>query len=105
MFKRTQTGRDCKLEGWILCKARFKFGFPRIISTYATVNGIAYDDWQEDGGFYHNEGWIDYDEKDIKPLAPDEYKVINAKGNVNEGESEIIEILEILENWLEEVEV
>ena len=105
MFKRTQTGRETKLEGWILCKARFKFGFPKIVSTYATVNGIAYDDWQEDGGHYHNEGWIDYDEKDIKPLAVDEYKVFYPNGEVKEGESEIVKILEVLENWLEEVEV
>lgn len=99
------SSRETKLEGFILCKAKFKFGFPHTVSAYATVDGVAYDDWQEDGGYYHNEGWIDYDEKDIKPLAPDEYKIIYPDGTSEEGGSAIIEIVEIYENWLEEREV
>lgn len=98
------SSRETKVEGYILAKAKFKFGFPHTVSTYATVDAIAYDDWQYDGGYYHNEGWLEYDDKDIKPLAPDEYKIIYPDGTTKEGESEIIEIVEIYENWLEERE-
>lgn len=98
------SGIECILRGDAICKVKFNFT-TRIVSTKIETKGVRYDDWQCDGGFHHNEGWIDYDLSNAKIIHKDEYIVIDCDGKTHEGKMEIIELLEVIAYNLDECEV
>ena len=92
---------ECKVNGTILCKARIKrYDEIKIVRTGASARGEYLSDWQCDGGFYHDESTIEIDYDTIELIAPNEYEIVTATGSY-EGNSEIVEILEIYDDNFE----
>ena len=67
---------------------------PIIARVLIECDAEGYDDWQCDGGFYHNEGELDIDWSTAKPVYPDEYEVIMGSKDYT-GRHSIIEIVEV----------
>lgn len=100
---------EVKFEGKVLAKVilQNEYGCKRqkVATFMGECDGTYQSDWQCDGGYYHDEGEADYDEKDIKAKYPDEFEVITATGDKTDyyGENgyKIVEIVEVFEENLE----
>lgn len=71
-----------------------------IVTTLCQAPAIRIDDWQSDGGFWHNEGGYDIDLINIKPVYPDEYTYQGTNKFYN---SPIKKIIRVIDDELEEV--
>ena len=70
-----------------------------IARTLIECDAEGFDDWQCDGGFYHNEGELNVDWKSAKVVYPDEYEVIMGSENC-EGRHSIAEIVEVFDDTI-----
>ena len=86
-----------KLEGICPCKVKLSDGTEKIVNTLIKVPAIYIPDWQQDGGFWHDEGWADYDIRDAEVVYPDEFsETINGTEIEYEGDLVIEELLEVI---------
>ena len=77
---------------------RNKYSFLTILArTMIECDAEGFDDWQCDGGFYHNEGELNIDWSSAKPVYPEEYEVIMGTGDY-EGRHQIEEIVEVFDD-------
>lgn len=101
--------RQVNLEGIAIIKALLKDRVGHYdmkkVRTLISMPAMRIDDWQFDGGVWHNEGGYDYDIYNFKVKFPDEFDIYTNKGWVESSFSTIdkgIEIIDGLDN-LEEV--
>ena len=93
--------RETILEGYALCLVEINYN-EIVVSTYIEVPAIYTEDIQCDGGFYHDEGWFDYDLTQSKIMYPDEYELIGPCGRKREGKYKISKLIRVFEADLEE---
>lgn len=88
-----------KARGMAIVKAKEnKHSFYTIIArTMIECDAEGFDDWQCDGGFYHNEGQLNINWDTARAVYPDEYEVIMG-GEDCEGKHTIEEIVEVFPN-------
>lgn len=85
-----------KYQGKCICKV--SVGFTKyIVSTDISVIGLKFEEWQCDGGFYHNVSWVDYDKDSATVLHKDKYIIFSPTGEIKQGKYKITKLLEIIE--------
>lgn len=85
---------ECRLIGNALIVARTEDKHIVTCITEIVLPAERINDWQCDGGIYHNEGGYDYDLNLAYPLYPDEYTVLDiAKQKIYDGDSKLKQIL------------
>lgn len=101
--------RQVNLEGIATIKAIIKNSLgdteTETVRTLVSMPAIRIDDWQYDGGVWHNEGGYDYDTYNFTVKYPDEFDVYTKQGWIESAFKTIdkgIEIIDGLDN-LEEV--
>ena len=100
------TTRDATLTGMALCEVKLadRLGTVFVI-THITVPCTYTPDWQCDAHCWHDEGNFNYDYDDAFVTYPDEYeeiKLYNFKNHIEEGNSAIIKLINVLDAWLSE---
>lgn len=95
--------RETKLEGYALCLVEINY-IEEVVSTYIEVPATYIEDVQCDGGFYHDEGWFDYDLNEANIMYPDEYELIGPCGRKREGRYKISKLIKVFEADLEETD-
>ena len=94
--------RETMLEGHALCLVEINH-VEKVVSTYIEVPATYTEDLQCDGGFYHDEGWFDYDlDAEANVMYPDEYELIGPCGRKREGRHTISKLIKVFEADLEE---
>lgn len=87
------------MQGMATIEAELEDNSQLIVTTLCQASAIRIDDWQCDGGFWHNEGGYDIDYDNIKPIYPDEYEYEGTNKFYN---SPIKKILRVIDDELEE---
>jgi hypothetical protein len=88
--------KNFKARGMAICRCKtnpeayHKF----LARTLIECDATGFDDWQEDGGFWHNEGQLNIDWSTAKAVYPDEYEIIFGDKNIT-GKDKISNILEV----------
>jgi hypothetical protein len=97
------TERETKMSGYALCVAETtESGDKKVVSVWVECPAIYTPDWQEDGGFMHDEGWFDFDVSDATPVDDDIYRVALLGGDFVDGKGKIKKIVQILDYNLNE---
>lgn len=101
--------RQVNLEGIATIKAIIKNQFGNMetetVRTLISMPAVRIDDWQYDGGIWHNEGGYDYDVYNFTVKYPDEFDLFTKQGWIESSFKTIdkgIKIIDGLDN-LEEV--
>ena len=85
------------MEGICLCKVKLNDGTIRKVKTLINCPCVYTPDWQEDGGFMHDEGWADWDIEDARVVYPDEFTIVEDDKELEPEEGlEITFLIEVL---------
>ena len=81
-----------------ICRIKdFKYGCTQIARLTVVMDAEGFDDWQEDGGYWHNEGELNIDYTSARPAYPEEYEVL-LSDKIYEGKRSVVEIVEVFED-------
>jgi hypothetical protein len=95
--------RDCRLKGYALAVAKTTKGWGhKVISVEIQCPATYTPDWQEDGGFMHDEGQYEYEINEAEPIDNTIYKVALLGGDFVQGEGKIEKIIQFLDWDIEE---
>ena len=93
------------LRGYVLAQVEIDFMLDTYVVVEVEVEGTYTTDWQQDGGYWHDEGFYEYDNKDIKIIDNKNYYCIQLDNPcLLEGEHEITKLKKILLKSLNRVE-
>lgn len=81
-----------------ICRIKdFAYGFTKIARLTIEMDAEGFDDWQEDGGYWHNEGELNIDYTSARPVCPEEYEVL-LSDKIYEGKRSVVEIVEVFKD-------
>lgn len=84
------TGQECIINAKVLAYAKVNNLLGRrIVIAEVKIPAVYYPDWQEDGGFMHDEGTFEYDKSDAVLKYPDEFSYFKLGYNLVEADSNL----------------
>ena len=90
--------KDFKMSGSCLLQVKLGlFNSDEVVITECECNAKYLYEWQEDGGFWHEVGYYDYDFDSIKPISTNSFYLVKPNGQVLKNTNPKINILKVLQ--------